>query len=66
MTRSGFARLFMAGRKHRKALTYMMASESVALDALGYELIRDVAPGEAVFISLEGQLHTRQCAENPQ
>jgi len=44
---------------------FMMASESVALDALGYELIRDVAPGEAVFISLDGQLHTRQCAETP-
>jgi amidophosphoribosyltransferase len=44
---------------------YMMASESVALNALGYELIRDVAPGEAVFISLDGQIHTRQCADNP-
>jgi amidophosphoribosyltransferase len=44
---------------------FMMASESVALDAIGYELIRDVAPGEAVFISLDGHLHTRQCAEHP-
>jgi len=42
----------------------MAASESVALDALGYELIADVAPGEAVFITLDGQIHTRQCAED--
>jgi amidophosphoribosyltransferase len=42
---------------------YMIASESVALDILGFELIRDVAPGECVFISNEGELHTRICAE---
>jgi amidophosphoribosyltransferase len=48
-----------------RGTNYMMASESVALDALDYELIRDVAPGEAVFVSLDGQLHTRQCADNP-
>jgi amidophosphoribosyltransferase len=44
---------------------YIMASESVALDVLGYELIGDVAPGEAVFVTLDGKLHKRQCAENP-
>lgn len=42
---------------------FMIASESVALDVLGFELIRDIAPGEAVFIESSGQIHTRQCAE---
>jgi amidophosphoribosyltransferase len=44
----------------------MVASESVALDALAYKLIRDIAPGEAIVMTKEGELFTQQCAENPQ
>jgi amidophosphoribosyltransferase len=44
---------------------YMIASESVALDALGFELMRDLEPGEAVVVNTEADMFTRQCAENP-
>ncbi|HSX50813.1 MAG TPA: amidophosphoribosyltransferase, partial [Cellvibrio sp.] len=46
-------------------IEYMVASESVALDVLGFELIGDVAPGEAIYITEEGELNRRQCAKSP-
>jgi amidophosphoribosyltransferase len=44
---------------------YMVASESVAAEALGYQVMRDVAPGEAVLVSMNGEFLSQQCAPNP-
>ncbi|WP_107877529.1 amidophosphoribosyltransferase [Pseudoduganella sp. UC29_71] len=45
---------------------YLIASESVALEGMGFRFVRDVEPGEAIFIDADKKLHARQCADNPQ
>ncbi|MGZ4970254.1 MAG: amidophosphoribosyltransferase [Methylobacter sp.] len=59
----GIRPIVFGERKTEQGSEFMIASESVALDVLGFDLIRDIAPGEAVFIEASGVLHTKQCAE---
>lgn len=61
----GIRPLCLGKRNHEGRDEYMVASESVALDAVGFEFERDVAPGEAVYITFEGELHSQQCAPDP-
>ena len=62
----GIRPLIIGVRDHLAGHEYMLASESVALSTLGFRILRDVRPGEAVIIDAAGELHTRQCAEQPQ
>jgi amidophosphoribosyltransferase len=58
----GIRPLVYGRRDTEEGVEYMVASESVALDALDFNLVRDVAPGEAVVIEVNGKVYTRQCA----
>ncbi len=56
----GIRPLCFGKRSSTLGTEYVFASESVALDALGFEFIRDVKPGEAVFVDNDGKAHTAQ------
>lgn len=60
---NGIRPLVLGKRETDNGVDYILASESVAIDVLGYDFMRDIAPGEAVFIDAEGNLHAKQCAE---
>jgi len=59
----GIRPLIYGKRESEQGTEYMIASESVALDTAGFEVVRDVEPGEALFIDMQGNLHIKQCAE---
>ncbi|MGV8944278.1 amidophosphoribosyltransferase [Thermomonas sp.] len=60
---NGIRPLVLGKRSSAGGDEYIVASESVALDILGFERLRDVAPGEGIIITARGELHARQCAE---
>jgi amidophosphoribosyltransferase len=59
----GIRPLVLGERQTQKGKEYVIASESVAVDALGFEMVRDIAPGEAIFINNRAELFSRVCAE---
>jgi amidophosphoribosyltransferase len=59
----GIRPLVLGKRETEAGNEYAIASESVALDILGFERVRDIAPGEGVVVTARGELHARQCAE---
>jgi amidophosphoribosyltransferase len=58
---NGIRPLVLGRRSTRKGDEYMLASENVALDMMGFEMVRDVAPGEVVLIDEQGRLQSQQC-----
>jgi amidophosphoribosyltransferase len=60
----GIRPLVFGRNETEQGTEYLVASESVALDTLGFELVRDVGPGEAIFIDLDSNFYSAQCVEN--
>lgn len=62
----GIRPLAYGERETAEGRELIVASESVAIEGTGHRFVRDLAPGEAIFVDLAGQVHARQCAEHPQ
>ncbi len=60
---NGIRPLVFGKRETEAGTDYMLASESVALVTQGYEVVRDIEPGEAIYITKEGEVHTKQCSD---
>lgn len=63
---NGIRPLCLGSHDTAEGKEWMIASESVAITGCGFELERDVAPGEAIFIDLNGQVQSQQCTESTQ
>ena len=61
---NGIRPLVYGVRESKFGMEYIVASESVALDVLGYSLVRDISPGEAIFIDESGKISSQQCASD--
>lgn len=62
----GIRPLVLGRREHENGKNeWVVASESLVLESGGYDIVRDVAPGEAIFITPDGEMSSRQCAKNP-
>lgn len=62
---NGIRPLIYGSRETEQGMEYIIASESVAITALGFKVERDIEPGEAIFIDMDGNLFSRQCAAAP-
>jgi amidophosphoribosyltransferase len=61
----GIRPLIIGKHETENGVEFMVASESVAIDVAGFQVMRDVAPGEAILIDTSGNFYNRQCAQNP-
>jgi amidophosphoribosyltransferase len=58
----GIRPLIIGRADTERGVEFLVASESVTLDTLGFKVMRDVAPGEAILVDESGNFHARQCA----